>query len=142
MEVTYNKCHAIGRPGDVDLVITISTPLRLEFHDCNTLRNLRVNWEAPFGIARDTFSSLVQLTKRIEIIMSNVVSYCLASKPVTDANRDIQVIESAQAITYKTGVNGVKPERSKSLPCVRTLNSDDKVRLNGRPPTNHLHSSP
>ena len=97
-------------------MLTISTPLRLEFCDCNARRNLRVNWEAPVGVARDTFSSLVQLTKNIESSMSNVVSYCLASKPVTDANRDIQVIESAQAITYKTGVNGVKPERSKSLP--------------------------
>ena len=65
MEVTYNKCHAIGRPGDVDLVITISTPLRLEFYDCNARRGLRGNWEAPFGVARATSRALCSCLRRL-----------------------------------------------------------------------------
>merc|ERR1712003_442428 len=40
------------------------------------------------GVARDTFSNLVQLAKKIESSSSDVVGYGLASKPVTDLSED------------------------------------------------------
>ena len=47
-----------------------------------------VDWKAPFGVARDTFSNFVQLAKKIESSTSDVVGYGLASKPVTDSTQD------------------------------------------------------
>jgi len=86
--VTYNKCDASGKPGDVERVLTINTPLRLEFYERSARSGLRVDWKAPFGVARDTFSNLVQLAKKIESSTSDVVGYGLASKPVTDSTQD------------------------------------------------------
>merc|ERR1712038_279874 len=86
--VAYNKCDSSGRAGDVERVLTINTPLRLEFYERSARSGLRVDWKAPFGVARDTFSNLVQLAKKIESSTSDVVGYGLASKPVTDATQD------------------------------------------------------
>merc|ERR1712079_106573 len=86
--VTYNKCDASGRPGDVERVLAIHTPLRLEFYERSAISGLRLNWKAPLGMARDTFSNLVQLAKKIESNSSDVVGYGLASKPVTSVNQD------------------------------------------------------
>merc|ERR1740123_1129326 len=56
--VSYNKCDSSGRPGDVDRVLAINTPLRLEFYERSARSGLRVDWKAPFAMARDTFSNL------------------------------------------------------------------------------------
>merc|ERR1712242_663766 len=86
--ITYNKCDASGRPGDVERVLAIHTPLRLEFYERSARSGLRLNWKAPLGMARDTFSNLVQLAKKIDCNSSDVVGYGLASKPVTSVNQD------------------------------------------------------
>merc|ERR1712045_849857 len=80
--VSYNKCDESGRPGDVERVLAINTPLRLEFYERSARSGLRVDWKAPFAMARDTFSNLVQLAKKIETSSSDVVGYGLASKPL------------------------------------------------------------
>merc|ERR1719410_2269837 len=54
--VSYNKCDASGRPGDVERVLAIHTPLRLEFYERSARSGLRVDWKAPFSRAQDTFS--------------------------------------------------------------------------------------
>merc|ERR1712110_1015611 len=87
-EIRYNKCDSYGTPGDIERVLTINTPLRLEFYERSARSGLRVDWKAPFGVARDTFSNLVQLAKEIESSTSDVVGYGLASKPVTDSTQD------------------------------------------------------
>merc|ERR1712127_288329 len=86
--VTYNKCDASGRPGDVERVLTIRTPLRLEFYERSASSGLRVDWKAPIGVARDTFSNLVQLAKKMKSSSSDVVGYGLASKPITGMSQD------------------------------------------------------
>merc|ERR1719507_188149 len=43
---------------------------------------------APYGVARDTFSNLVQLAKKVESSSSDVVGYGLASKPITGMSQD------------------------------------------------------
>merc|ERR1712241_985066 len=86
--VTYNKCDASGRPGNQERVLAIHTPLRLEFFERSATSGLRLNWKAPLGVARDTFSNLVQLAKKVESNSSDVVGYGLASKPVTSVNQD------------------------------------------------------
>merc|ERR1719346_284397 len=86
--VSYNKCDASGRPGDVERVLAIHTPLRLEFYERSARSGLRVDWKAPFGMARDTFSNIVQLAKRIETSSSDVVGYGLASKPLVGLSED------------------------------------------------------
>merc|ERR1712232_297639 len=86
--VTYNKCDASGRPGDLERVLAIHMPLRLEFYERSAISGLRLNWKAPLGMARDTFSNLVQLAKKLESNSSDVVGYGLASKPVTSVNQD------------------------------------------------------
>jgi len=50
-EVTYNKCDASGRPSDVERVLAIHTPLRLEFYERSARSGLRVDWKAPYDIA-------------------------------------------------------------------------------------------
>merc|ERR1712024_347017 len=62
--VTYNKCDANGRPANLERVLAIHTPLRLEFYERSAISGLRLNWKAPLGMARDTFSNLVQLAKK------------------------------------------------------------------------------
>merc|ERR1712127_133735 len=86
--VTYNKCDTSGRPGDVERVLTIRTPLRLEFYERSASSGLRVDWKAPISVARDTFSNLVQLAKKIESSSSDVVGYGLASKAITGMSQD------------------------------------------------------
>merc|ERR1719210_1565509 len=76
--VTYNKCDASGRPGDVERVLAIHTPLRLEFYERSARSGLRVDWKAPISVARDAFSNIVQLAKKIESSSSDVVGYGLA----------------------------------------------------------------
>merc|ERR1712127_74674 len=86
--VAYNKCDASGRPGDVERVLAIHTPLRLEFYERSASSGLRVDWKAPIGVARDTFSNLVQLAKKMESSSSDVVGYGLASKAITGMSQD------------------------------------------------------
>merc|ERR1719512_684820 len=86
--ITYNKCDESGRPGDVERVLAIHTPLRLEFYERSARSGLRVDWKAPFCMARDTFSNIVQLAKKIETSSSDVVGYGLASKPLMGLSED------------------------------------------------------
>merc|ERR1719418_91059 len=86
--VSYNKCDASGRPGDVERVLEIKKPLRLEFFERSARSGLRVDWKAPYSMASDTFSNIVQIAKTIETRSSNVVGYGLASKPLSGANQD------------------------------------------------------
>merc|ERR1712012_1348798 len=58
--VTYNKCDASGKPSNVERVLAIHTPLRLEFYERSATSGLRLDWKAPYGVARDTFSKTVQ----------------------------------------------------------------------------------
>jgi len=86
--VTYNKCDASGRPGDVERVLALHTPLRLEFYERSARSGLRVDWKAPYDLARETFSNMVQLALKIETSASDVVGYGLASKPATGVSQD------------------------------------------------------
>merc|ERR1719330_1289268 len=86
--VTYNKCDASGRPGDVERVLAIHTPLRLEFYERSARSGLRVEWKAPNSMARDTFSNIVQIAKTIESSSSEVVGYGVASKPLNGVKQD------------------------------------------------------
>merc|ERR1719210_2218690 len=86
--VTYNKCDASGKPGDVERVLAIHTPLRLEFYERSARSGLRVQWKAPYDMARETFSNMVQLALQIETSTSDVVGYGLASKPATGVSQD------------------------------------------------------
>merc|ERR1711884_509551 len=86
--ITYNKCDASGRPGDVERGLAIHTPLRLEFYERSARSGLRVDWKAPYGMARDTFSNIVQIAKSIETKSSDVVGFGLASKPLSGASQD------------------------------------------------------
>merc|ERR1712117_45886 len=86
--VTYNKCDASGRPGDVERVLAIHTPLRLEFFERSARSGLRVDWKAPYNMASDTFSNIVQIAKTIEKSSSDKVGYGLASKPLSEASQD------------------------------------------------------
>merc|ERR1719346_619547 len=94
--VTYNKCDASGKPGDVERVLAIRTPLRLEFYERSASSGLRVDWKAPISVARDTFTNLVQLAKKVENSSSDVAGYGLASKPITDLSED----EAWKAMLY------------------------------------------
>merc|ERR1712241_1511559 len=86
--VTYNKCDTNGRPGDVERVLAIRSPLRLEFYERSAQSGLRVDWKAPYDMARDTFSNLVQLAKTVETRCSDVIGYGVASKPLSGVNQD------------------------------------------------------
>merc|ERR1719195_215903 len=86
--VTYNKCDASGRPGDVERVLAINTPLRLEFYERSARSGLRVDWKAPYSMARDTFTKIVQIAKTMETSSSDVVGYGLASKPLSEVSQD------------------------------------------------------
>jgi len=86
--VSYNKYDTAGRPGDVERVLAVRTPLRLEFYERSARSGLRVDWKAPHAMARDTFSNIVQIAKKIEANASDVVGYGLASKPITDLSQD------------------------------------------------------
>merc|ERR1712209_109858 len=86
--VSYNKCDASGKPGNVERVLAIHTPLRLEFYERSANSGLRVDWKAPIGVARNAFSNIVKLAKKVENRSSDVVGYGLASKPITDMSQD------------------------------------------------------
>merc|ERR1712226_1580001 len=87
-EVTYNKCDASGRPSDVERVLAIRTPLRLEFYERSARSGLRVHWKAPYQMAQDTFSNIVQLARQITSSSGETIGFGLASKPITGVNQD------------------------------------------------------
>jgi len=87
--VSYNKCDASGKPGNLERVLAIhNSPLRLEFYERSTSSGLRLDWKAPYGMAKETFSNIVKLAKKVESSSSDTVGYGLASKPVTDMSED------------------------------------------------------
>merc|ERR1712241_1577003 len=86
--VTYNRCDVSGRPGDVERVLAINKPLRLEFYERSARSGVRVDWTAPYSMARDTFSNLVQLAKKLQSKSSDVVGFGLASKPLSGGSQD------------------------------------------------------
>merc|ERR1711963_137410 len=85
--VSYNKCDASGRPGDVERVLAIHKPLRLEFFERSARSGLRVDWKAPYSMACDTFTNIVQIAKTIEKSSSDKVGYGLASKPLSGVSQ-------------------------------------------------------
>jgi len=87
-EVTYNKCDSAGKPGEVERVLAIHTPLRLEFYERSARSGLRLNWKAPYSIAQDTFTKMVQLARKLESKSSDVISFGLASKPIEGVSQD------------------------------------------------------
>merc|ERR1719245_1066801 len=86
--VSYNKCDASGRPGDVERVLAIHKPLRLEFYERSARSGLRVEWKAPHSMARDAFANIVQIAKTIETSSSDVIGYGVASKPLSGVKQD------------------------------------------------------
>jgi len=87
-EVTYNKCDANGKPGETERVLSIRAPLRLEFYERSARSGLRVEWNAPYEMARETFSNLVQLARNLETKSSDVIGYGVASKPLSGLSQD------------------------------------------------------
>mmetsp|Transcript_50457 Transcript_50457/g.161505 ORF Transcript_50457/g.161505 Transcript_50457/m.161505 type:complete len:670 (-) Transcript_50457:171-2180(-) len=87
-EVTYNKCGKDGQPSNVERVLAIHTPLRLEFYERNVSDGMRLNWQAPYAIARQTFENIIKLAKQLEKNTSDVIGYGLASKPISGATQD------------------------------------------------------
>merc|ERR1712241_1181901 len=87
-EVTYNKCDSSGTPGDVERVLAIRTPLRLEFYERSARSGLRVQWNAPYGMAQDTFSNIVKVARQISSSSGATIGFGLASKPITGVNQD------------------------------------------------------
>merc|ERR1719497_266929 len=87
--VSYNKCDASGKPGNLERVLAIhNSPLRLEFYERSTSSGLRLDWKAPYGMAKETFSNIVTLAKKVESSTSDTVGDGLASKPITDMSED------------------------------------------------------
>merc|ERR1719464_1827441 len=134
--VTYNKCDASGRPGNLERVLAIHTPLRLEFYERNAISGLRLNWKAPLGLASKPVTSVNQdsVWRAMLYVMRNPAEGGLkvdgvkvrdmsgylqrtmrllekaGSPTVTD---NIRVIESAQEITYRPVVNNVESEEER-----------------------------
>jgi len=87
-EIKYNKCDASGRPSDVERVLAIRTPLRLEFYERSARSGLRVHWKAPYQMAQDTFSNIVKVARQISSSSGETIGFGLASKPITGVNQD------------------------------------------------------
>ena len=49
---------------------------------------LRVDWRAPYGMASDTFTNIVQLAEKIKTTRSHVVGYGLATTPISGLSQD------------------------------------------------------
>merc|ERR1712014_249792 len=73
---------------DVERVLAIHTPLRLEFYERSARSGLRVHWKAPYQMALDTFSNIVQLARQITSSSGETIGFGLASKPITGVNQD------------------------------------------------------
>jgi hypothetical protein len=87
-EIRYNKCDSYGTPGDVERVLAIHTPLRIEFYERSARSGLRVHWKAPYQMAQDTFSNLVQVAKGMTSSSGATVGFGLASKPLDGMSQD------------------------------------------------------
>merc|ERR1712203_1024413 len=87
-EIRYNKCDSYGTPGDVERVLAIHTPLRIEFYERSARSGLRVHWKAPYQMAQDTFSNLVQGAKGMTSSSGATIGFGLASKPLDGMTQD------------------------------------------------------
>merc|ERR1719197_1149750 len=87
-EVVYNK-YLNNQPSNLERVLAIHTgPLRMEFYERNAADGMRVSWQAPYQMARDTFENIVKIAKQIEKNSTDVVGYGMASKPLTGMSID------------------------------------------------------
>jgi len=84
---TFGICDAGGRLGDVERVLTIHTPLRLEMYERSTSSGLRLDWKASYSTAHEVFANLVKLAKELKS-PRDVVGYGIASKPITGMDQD------------------------------------------------------
>merc|ERR1712088_76644 len=134
--VSYNKCDASGRPGDVERVLTIHKPLRLEFFERSARSGLRVDWKAPYSMASKPLSGASQdeLWKAMLYAMRNPAECGLkvdsvairdmdgfmqrsmrllekSGKPTVTDN--IRVLEQAQEITYRPVTGGQEGEEER-----------------------------
>merc|ERR1712088_854126 len=132
-EIRYNKCDSYGTPGDVERVLAIHTPLRIEFYERSARSGLRVHWKAPYQMAQDTFSNLVQVAKGMTSSSGATVGFGLASKPLDGMSQDavwramrllekpgsptvtdnIRVMEGAREILYRPVRNGQESEEER-----------------------------
>lgn len=87
-EVVYNKCTPGGQPSGVERVLATHTPLSMEFYERNAKDGMRLNWGAPYDVARQTFDNIVKLAKSIENNSTDVVGFGLASEPMTGVTED------------------------------------------------------
>merc|ERR1712032_241889 len=69
-------------------VLAIHTPLRIEFYERSARSGLRVHWKAPYQMAQDTFSNLVQVAKGMTSSSGATVGFGLASKPLDGMSQD------------------------------------------------------
>merc|ERR1712117_90343 len=129
--VSYNKCDASGKPGNLERVLAIhNSPLRLEFYERSTSDTVGYGlaskpvtdmsedslWKAMLyamrkpaecglkvdGVTTRDMAGFMQRTMRI------------LEKPGSPTVTDnIRVLESAQEITYRPVVNGVEAEEER-----------------------------
>jgi len=88
-EVVYNKLQKDGKPSVNDRVLAIhKDPLRLEFYERNSKDNTRLNWTAPYSVAKKTCTSVVGLAKDIEGKDAEVIGYGISSSPMVGVTQD------------------------------------------------------
>merc|ERR1712141_818349 len=129
--VSYNKCDASGKPGNLERVLAIHTsPLRLEFYESSTsdtvgyglaskpitdmsedslwkamLYAMRKPAECGLKVDGVTTRDMAGFMRRTMRILEKP-----GSPTVTD---NIRVLESAQEITYRPVINGVEAEEER-----------------------------
>jgi len=78
-EYSYNKLRN-GALSPFERVLAIrKDPLRMEFFERSARGNMRVNWQAPYDVARNVFTQMVNLAREISSQSGPVIGYGIGS---------------------------------------------------------------
>jgi hypothetical protein len=82
-EIVYSK-------GEVERVAVLhKNPLRLEMYQRNKQDKVRIEWELPYKVAKETMSKFVSLAKEVEERQSDTVGYGMHTSPIEYPRDDV-----------------------------------------------------
>jgi len=83
-EVVFSKLGADSRPSNRQRVIAFKNdPLRIEFFERDANTGARLEWGAPYIVARQLFTNITKIAQEIESKQHDIVGYGMVSHPYT-----------------------------------------------------------
>jgi len=109
-EVTFTKLGRDVRPSDKQRVLKFTKdPLRIEFFERSVSTGARVQWAAPYKLAKNVFTKLTEIAEELEAKQHAIVGYGMVSHPYT-CTRD-KLWKAMSAVLREPSRFGIKVDQ-------------------------------